>query len=162
MILLPLSFLFRHKPEQYGYLPDGEIREEPTITDGTARMETVEAYIEARDALKSSTFWQLAFGFLLHLAMTSALTTHIMPYLSTINIDRMRASAVATAYPIISIIGRIGFGWLGDKIGRKPMILTGYALMGIGFFCFAYTVKGETWLLIPFLIFFNICESVLS
>jgi MFS family permease len=156
VLFIPLSLLFRHKPEQYGYLPDGEIREGPGRVEGAVPLETVEVYIESREALRSNVFWQLAIGFLLHLGMTSALTTHIMPYLSTIGIDRIKASLVATAYPLISIAGRIGFGWLGDRFGRKPMILIGYIMMGIGFLCFAYTFKGGTWLLVPFLIFFSI------
>jgi MFS family permease len=155
VLVIPLSLLFRHKPEQYGYLPDGELREEPVSVDEKAPLETVEEYIESRDAIKSMIFWQLSIGFMLHLGMTSALTTHIMPFLQTIDLSRMRAGLVVSAYPLISIVGRIGFGWMGDRVGRKVMILIGYILMGIGYFCLASTFKAGTWLLIPFLIFFS-------
>jgi MFS family permease len=154
-LVLPLSLLFRHKPEQYGYLPDGEASAEPVSTDKTVPLETVEDNIEARDAVKSIIFWQLSIGFMLHLGMTSALTTHIMPFLSTINLDRMRAGLVVSANPLISIVGRISFGWMGDRFGRKLMIVIGYTLMGIGYLCLAFTFRAGIWLLIPFLLFFS-------
>jgi len=156
-IVLPLSFLFRHKPEQYGYLPDGKKVEDAAIfDDGSAPSQVVEADIGTKEALKSRAFWHIAVAFTCHIIMVSAITTHVMPYLSSIGIARARSSLVATAMPLMSVGGRLGLGWLGDKIDRKKVVAAAFISMGIGSLCFGYAPIAGAWLLVPFLILFGI------
>jgi len=71
---VPLSLLFRHRPEQYGYLPDGEIAEPmPAITGETlpSMSHTKEEQnsgspaigFTVKEALVTRTFWLLSFAF---------------------------------------------------------------------------------------------------
>ena len=60
--VLPLSLLFRHKPEQYGYSPDGQ--REPVAYDNNLNVaKAVEVSVGVKQAIKSSTFWHLALSF---------------------------------------------------------------------------------------------------
>ena len=45
--------------------------------------------------------------------------THIMPYLSNIGITRSISSLVALLLPVVSVVGRLGSGWLIGKFGSK-------------------------------------------
>jgi len=155
-IVLPLSLLLRHKPEQYGYLPDGQVESPVTPNNGPSLPQAIEVDTKARQALKSSTFWHLALAFICHTMLVSATVTHIMPYLSSIGIARARSSLIATIMPLMSIGGRIGLGWLGDKLNIRRIAMGAFAIMSLGMLCFGYASIAGTWLLVPFLLLFGI------
>jgi len=156
IIVLPLSFVFRHRPEHYGYLPDG--RKEVPITPGinATQPQAAELSIRAGHALKAVTFWRIALTFVIHAMLVSTVITHIMPYLSSIGITRSRASLVAMILPIMSVGGRLGFGWLGDKYGRRHIVAAAFAMMTVGLLFFSYAPAVGLWLLIPFLLLFGV------
>jgi len=156
VLVLPLSLLFRHKPEQYGYLPDGQLKDTAIFDNGLALPQTLEVNVGVKQALKSGTFWHIALAFLCLTMMVSAVATHVMPYLSSIGIARARSSLVAAATPLMSIGGRISLGWLGDKLDRRKVAAVTFALMGLGSLCFGYASTSGTWLLVPFLFLFGI------
>ncbi|MFC1937748.1 MFS transporter [Chloroflexota bacterium] len=156
VIMLPLSLLFRHKPEYYGYRPDGgSIGAAPSRHD-LAMLQTAEVNVGVREALKSTTFWRLALAFTYHITVVSAVITHVMPYLSSINVDRMTAGLVATAVPVMSIGGRLGLGWLGDKLNKKKVAVAAFAAIGLGLLCFAYTPTVGIWVLVPFILLLGV------
>ena len=86
----------------------------------------------------------------------NAVVTHIMPYLSSIGISRVVSSYMASATPVTSIIGRLGFGWLGDRYDKKLVSATGFAMMASGLILFGLVPTVGMWLLVPFTIIFGI------
>jgi len=79
-----------------------------------------------------------------------------MPYLSSIGISRSQSSLVATVIPLMSIFGRLGFGWLGDKLNRRLVATTSFIMIGCGVLSFAYVSTTNIWLLVPFLVLMGI------
>ncbi|MFC1965623.1 MFS transporter [Chloroflexota bacterium] len=156
VLVLPLSLLFRHKPEQYGYLPDGQIESLATLDSVLSPPSTVELNIPVRRVLKSRPFWCLALAFTCHSMVISAVIAHVMPYLSTIGIVRSMSSLVATAVPLTSVGGRLGLGWLGDRVNKKLITAGAFATMGLGLLCFGYAGTAGIWLLVPFIVLFGI------
>lgn len=160
ILLIPtsLSIIFRHKPEQYGYLPDGDTAVVSPTVDSvlTVTMQSDGANIGAKQALKSGTFWLVAFIFTGHVFLVTAIVTHVMPYLSSIGVERSLSGIVATAIPLTSILGRLSFGWFGDRFNRKLITAVGFTMMSLGVFCFGYVDHAGTWLLVPFLVLFGI------
>jgi len=155
-VCLPLSLLVRHKPEQYGYQPDGEAQNTVVLNTSPAQAETAKADIGTRQALKSRTFWHIALALLCQAMMLSTVVTHVMPYLSSINIPRARSSLIAMAIPLASISGRLGLGWLGDRLDKRRVIAAAFAMICGGLICFAFASPEATWLLVLFLILFGI------
>jgi len=153
LAILPLSLLFRHKPEQYGYLPDGQLRNPITYNNDLPQVTRVK--VGMKQALKSGTFWRLTLSFTYWSMVVSAAITHVMPCLSTVSVTRSMSSLVVVAITLISIGGRLGFGWLGDKLDRKLVAAVGFTMMGFGLLCFGYTSTGTIWL-VPFLVLFGI------
>ena len=156
-ILLPLSLLFRHKPEQYGYLPDGDPYRKLPASEGQSSAQSDELDIGVKQVLKSSAFWHIAMGFMCHILVVTAVITHAMPYLSSIGITRSLASIMAGAIPLTSIAGRLGFGWLGDKFDKRRVTTLGFALTGLGLLSLGYaTTAGASWMLVPSLVILGI------
>jgi MFS family permease len=157
VLVLPLSFVFRHKPEQYGYLPDGKaVDREPLVGTLDQPATSDEVDVRALQALKSGTFWRLVAISVCHMVVMSSAIIHVMPYLSSIGMVRSMSSIVAAAIPLSSIGGRLLFGWLGDRFDRRLITAVAFVMIGLGIFCFAYASIAGFWLVIPFLALFGI------
>ncbi len=153
LIGLPLSLLVRHRPEQYGYLPDGEAN---TMPDTTISFAGGRGKLKVREVLKNSAFWHVALAFMCQIMIAMAVVTHVMPYLGSLGISRSLASLIATCVPLISIGGRIGFGWLGDRFDKRWVAASGLASMSLGLLFFSYLTGDAIWLVVPFIILFGI------
>ncbi len=152
---LPLSLLMRHKPEQYGYLPDGELNI-PSLNDKRPVLaQKTEVNISGKQAIKSRTFWHISLAMMCQTFLSSAVVTHVMPYLDSIGLAWTTASLVAMSIPPASIGGRLGFGLMGDIFNKKRLSAIGFALMSLGLIFFALIPNGSMWLLIPSLLFFG-------
>jgi MFS family permease len=159
VLMLPLSLLFRHKPEQYGQQPDGgPIEDTMAVDENLASIPLVAARedVSAREAFKSGPFWSIALASACHVMLVTAVITHVMPYLSSIDIARSTSSQVAMAVPLASIAGRLSFGWVADRASRKLVAAAGFGMMALGLVCFAFTGITGTWILILFLILFGV------
>ncbi len=136
IIVLPLSLLLRHKPQQYGYLPDGDTI--PTIeTSGSKVAAEIREYgITIQQALRTRTFWLMAVMFICHHLIVSAAATHVMPYLTGVGFTTTIASFGASGIPLTSILGRMGFGTLGDRVSRKKLMALMFAMNSLGLLAF--------------------------
>jgi MFS family permease len=144
---IPLSLLIRSKPEQYGYLPDGE-----TATEQTPPLKSQGGQVDFREAFKSRNFWHISIAEAIRTLLVMAVITHIMPYLGSLDISRSRAAFVASSIPLLSIIGRFGFGSLGDIFDKRYVMAGAYSLVGVGLLCFSYIQLPG--IIFPFLILF--------
>jgi MFS family permease len=155
VIYVPLVFVVRHKPEQYGYLPDGALSEDEVsqVPDKDISSEqNTELYVETKQAIKSRVFWHISIAVACHILVTSAVVTHVMPYLGTIGITRSFASLVASAIPLLTILGRLSFGWFGDKFNKRWVMATGYIFLLLSMVFFSLVPNTGNWLLVLFII----------
>jgi sugar phosphate permease len=156
IIGLPLSLLVRHKPEQYGYFPDGEKSNTAINHTKPATTQTHEVDVGAKQALKSRSFWHIGLALAFVFLAISAVIIHVMPYLSSVGIPRPTASIVVTAVALTSIIGRILSGWLADRY-NKIRVASGFLItMCLGLLFFGYVTDEAKWLLVPFILFTGI------
>ncbi len=163
VIGIPLSLVMRHKPQQYGYLPDGEPRatiDEPTnVPNLHSSSEIVKQAPDssapgftAGEALRTRAFWLFAFAFFFRHITVSAVGVHIVPYLESVQFPTTLAATAVTGMTLCSLIGRIGFGFLGDFANKRYLIAIAFALQIIGVFFFSLIDTDRLWLLIFFLL----------
>jgi len=145
---IPLSFIIRNKPEEYGSVPDGKLDEEPVLQKKIRPPEDV----GFREVLKNRAFLFLNFTEAIRMMTVSTVATHVMPYLSSVGIARSRAGLVAAAIPLFSIIGRLALGWLGDIFEKRYVLVLAFSLMGAGLLVFCYVEI--PWVILPFLFLF--------
>ncbi|MBI2849439.1 MAG: MFS transporter [Chloroflexi bacterium] len=156
-IVLPLSLMIRHKPEKYGYQPDGDTRETTVNSDGTNQPEvSEEVNVPMKEVLKGRAFWQIAVSSACHSFVVGAVVTHMMPYLSSVSISRSMSGLVALVLPLASIGGRLSSGWLGDRFGSRTVFTASFFFMMAGLFLFGYSSAERMWLLAPFVIIFSL------
>lgn len=147
---IPLSFVIRNRPEQYGYLPDGT---SSSAQGGDNEIQDKAVEIGVKEALKDKSFWYLNIAETIRFMALAAVVTHVMPYLSSVGISRASAGLVAGAIPLFSIIGRFGLGWLGDILDKRYVMAMAFLSMSLGMLAFGYVQV--TWLLFLFLVLFS-------
>ncbi len=155
-VVLPLSFVLRHKPEHYGLLPDGKKAAERTEQKVIADEKLRQSDPGLKQAMHTRAFWQLAAAINCLLMVGSAVITHVMPFLASIGTDRYASSFVASFLPLIGIIGRIGFGWLSDRLNRKLITAVTLIMLSLSMICFWLASIVGLWLILPFCLLFGI------
>ena len=156
VILFPLTFFIRNRPEDYGLLPDGEvipgkIAEEteslPLPSNGP------EENISFGEAIKNRDFWFFCTAEAVRLMVLVSIVLHIMPYFDSLGIPRSTSGLVAGGLAFLSVLGRTGFGFLGDYYDKRYITAFSYGLMTMGLIVFTILLKGN-WSLFLFLILF--------
>jgi len=156
VVVLPLSLLIRHKPEHYGYQPDGEVSSTAEIMGAQISTASAEVNIPAMQAARNRAFWHLAIASMCSSFVVGAIVMHVMPYLSSLGVARSLSSMVALALPIASIGGRLSSGWLADRLGSRKVYTASLISLTVGLLLFGYVTTGMMWLLAPFIITFSL------
>ena len=147
---IPLSLIVRDRPEQLGWGPDGTVTESSTTSgQGESSEKTKGAFLEM---IKTRSFLYLNAAETVRMMAVTAVVTHLMPYLSSIGMSRAASGAVAAALPLVSIVGRFGFGWWGDRYDKRIVLATTFFLMSAGVFAFCYVQS--FWVLVLFILLF--------
>ena len=136
---IPLSLVIRNRPEDYGYRPDGEL---PGNRPSNPEMEKPVSEIAFKEVLRERNFLYLNVAEFIRHILVAAVVLHVMPYLASIGISRMNAGLLAAGIPLFSIIGRFGFGWLGDLYNKRYVYAISFLLMGAGMLAFCYAEVG--------------------
>lgn len=153
LIGIPLVFVIRNTPEECGLHPDGR----KTDMLKTGRSEKGDAgtnQIRFADALKKRAFLFLALSEAVRMMVVAAVITHIMPYLNVLHIPRATAGLIAAGLSVISILGRLGFGWLADLFDKPHTLAISMTMMSLGMFLLFYVEFW--WVMVLFLLLFPI------
>jgi OFA family oxalate/formate antiporter-like MFS transporter len=146
----PLSLIVRDRPEQLGWRPDGPVTESSTNSEQAESSEKPKgAFLEM---IKKRSFLYLNIAETVRMMTVTAVVIHLMPYLSSLGIPRATSGAVAAALPLVSIAGRFGFGWWGDRFDKRIVMATTFFMMSAGALAFCYV--HSTWVLLLFLLLF--------
>lgn len=154
LVGIPLSLVMRHRPEQYGYRPDGASVTAPDTLEAEAALpdDFSGASFTVREALRTRAFWMLSFVFFFQQVGTSAIMVHIVPFLESVQIPTSLAAMAVTGMTLCSLIGRLGFGLMGDHYNKRYLMTGALILQFIGVFLFSLVSVDKTWLVFAFLL----------
>ena len=97
----------------------------------TKREESAAAEIDFSDVLKSRSFWMIGLAVSLIGFTDQSLGQHLMLYLiQEVHYSPMDAAWIKSAVFGVSIAGKLGFGWLYDKLSVKGIMLC-YFMMAV-------------------------------
>ncbi|MCX6013156.1 MAG: MFS transporter [Chloroflexi bacterium] len=136
---LPLSLLLKNSPESEGLLPDGRAKDkvlksvEPSVVKAVVKEEVT---YTVKQALNSRVFWLYVTAMLFRSVILSGVVVHQIPYLETMGITRLLAAGLLGLMIFLEIPGKLVFGWLGDKIDKRYLLLVACLLQGVGLFVF--------------------------
>jgi len=137
LVCLPLvALLVKDSPTPYGLLPDGA---EPAEKVATAA--PVVTGMEVRDIIRTATFWKLAVCFAIMGTSFYAIAPNIVFILTkTAGLSLADVAKVQAVSGVAVLLGRIGFGYLLDKL-HAPVV--GVMALVLSATCFAiYATTG--------------------
>jgi MFS family permease len=134
LVVIPLAMVVRERPEDMGLRPDGD---PPEGAPGAGGSEGVPAAGGGADytlkqALASSAFWVIALTFFFSSLSHSVVFVHAIPALTDAGISAELAAFSVGLLTVVSIAGRLSFGYLGDFVDKRYLFLIGYTLQGAG------------------------------
>ncbi len=153
IIGIPLSLLFRDRPSNYGYLPDGDTPEQLQ-----ARQQANNTPIfgfTSKEAIRTRSFWMISLVQMFQQLGTSAISVHIVPYLENMGIPTAVAALSVTGLTVLSLTGRLGFGFWGDYTNKRYLIAFSIGLQAVGLFIFSLITANTVWLLVVFLLVYG-------
>ena len=141
LVGLPLAILVRHKPEQYGLLPDGDEPAPPVEIDASPEgphsqsrgiQTPVETEFTASQAIRTMAFWTIALMFSARHFVTGSVALFLVDLLQDRGMSHVEAAGILSLMALVGMPGRVGFAWLGDRFDKRKVIA----------FCFVFQSTG--------------------
>ncbi len=133
----------RGDPSELGLLPDGDAPDPERGTTVHAGMGRQSAGFELNEAVTTRAFWILSAAHLLWVFGNLSLIGHLVAFLTDNDFDRQLAAATLGVTIGISVIGRLAFGYLADRFGKKEIMILALALhAGAVLFLFKIQMMG--------------------
>ena len=140
---IPLSLVMRHKPEPYGYLPDGDPPEQEPLSEmapGEAKsqpsIQTGQtgpgADFTLRQAIKTRAFWMLTMAGVGYSMAFSSVFAHQIPMLTHRGFDSQTAANALGLMALLSALGRPAMGYLGDRYSKQLLLAGFITVMAVG------------------------------
>ena len=141
---LPLAQIVRHRPEQYGYRPDGRDPDEDAA-DGSDE----DGSFTAHQAMRTRAFWFISLAHAAAVLVVSVVMVHFTAHATeTLGYSLTQAAALVTLMTVVSLVGRIGGGYLGDRVSSR-LVITACMLGHAASLLFLTFAQGP-WMVIAF------------
>ena len=150
--VVPIAFVMRRTPEDYGLVPDGE------ASASGGRMASVVA--EARsltraEAIRTRGFWLLIVGFGLNQAALTSVLVHAIPFATDAGFSRSMAATALAVNGFGNLASKAVWGYGLQRVQPRKLVIAAYSLssVGVGLMLIAAT-SGQVWvLLVGFLLY---------
>jgi len=124
-LVLMIVGAFMKKPEEMGMQALGAGEEAKLATPPTMREYGLSEILKAR------AFWVVYLTAVFCYGAEQMLVVHLVPYCSSLGIGPAEAAFGLSCLGIGTIIGRIGMGWISDRIGRIPALMISVGLQTV-------------------------------
>ena len=171
IILLPLCYWFRNRPEDLGLLPDGAARPPATRSAASASAGAGAASAAARrprrdytvrEALRTQAYWLLLAGAGLRQMATLGILISLFPILvHDKGMGIQMAANLVGAMSAINFVSRLAMGYMGDRISKKAILAISLSVEGCGYL-FLWLGDWQTPIGIALVLAFVLCEGMMD
>ncbi len=149
VVLVPLSFLVRTRPEDIGLLPDGDSPDAaPSATGGPGPTRSIAAGgLTVRESVRALSFWLIVAVFMLVGVGIGGFHANLVPYYQDSGIPESVAALSATAFAIGSVSFRPAWGLLAERVPLR-FLIGPQLILTAGTVLLILNVEGRTSMLI--------------
>ncbi|MFW6174413.1 MAG: MFS transporter [Chloroflexota bacterium] len=133
----PMSRIFRRLPKPEELEAAGE--ETVDSNSGDPSTTQADAGFTAKEALRTRTFWLLAFAHMMTNMSLSAVVVHSVPHLRDIGVALGLAGVVVTTYTLTSLAFQLLGGFMGDRVSKRYLMALFVIVQGVGVLILAFT-----------------------
>jgi predicted MFS family arabinose efflux permease len=137
-IFIILSLPLKRDPGVIGLFPDG-VKQSLDEAAVNTRNTSGDNSLSLSQALRTVNFWMLALIWFLWGFSLLLVLTHFVPHLTDLGIPATTAALISGLIGVISIAGRLGFGWVSDRLDRKLATIIAIILQAGALFLLAWT-----------------------
>lgn len=153
---LPLSFILRTNTDKNRYLSNNEKQFFSSDEVASKKGKRENNDFEVKEAMTDLVFWIIAVAFFCQVLGLSGVITHIMPFFSSIGVERGTSAFIAGALPLATVLGRVGFGWLMDRVDKRGLAILSFILNSLGLLILAFITPEQTLLIVLFIIIYGV------
>jgi len=114
---IPLAQVVRHRPEPYGFLPDGIPTDAPPDTPRRARRSVD---FTAGEAIRTRAFWLISAGHGAALLVVSAVMVHLIVHVTErLGYTLQQAATVLALLTVVQLVAQLSGGWAGDRFSKR-------------------------------------------
>ena len=129
--VLPVSFIMRRAPEDYGLLPDGD-SDEPAYVPGQAARSQETVSFTRGEAVRTSAFWLLLLGFAFNMAALISVLVHAIPFLTDAGFSRAIAASALAVNGLGNLASKAAWGYGLQRIHPRLLVLTAFTISTAG------------------------------
>ena len=149
IVSLPASFVIKPNPEL----------ENKSLIKPKTEKKIINNEYGIADALKTPAFWFLAFAQLIYSFGNQMNLVHQQPALKSIGYSLSAVALIVTIFGGIQVFGRLGSGWIGDRIGRSFLLMISFLLMGVGWIGLLFATPEVIFFITLYLLFYTAGQS---
>ncbi len=149
IVSLPASFVIKPNPEL----------ENKSLIKPKSEKKIINNEYGIVDALKTPAFWFLAFAQLIYSFGNQMNLVHQQPALKSIGYSLSSVALIVTIFGGIQVFGRLGSGWIGDRIGRSFLLMISFLLMGVGWIGLLFATPDAIFFISLYLLFYTAGQS---
>jgi sugar phosphate permease len=135
VMAIPIAWVLRNRPEEYGLRPDGMPRPRETAASEvreSAHPGPREADFTVGQALKTPAFWIISFAHASNALLPSILAVHLIPMLTDSGLTLATAALVVTGFAFVQLPFRLIGGYAGDRLPKPIVLFTFSSMMSVG------------------------------
>ena len=129
-------------PVMYFFISNGPDEDAPLVVDSHVQAESDLYGLSPREAIRTREFWVISVALLLFSLLLTGLVPHIVPILTERGIDAKAAALTASIMGLATFVGRIGVGYLVDRIFAPYVAIAFFAIAAGGFMILSSGVVG--------------------
>lgn len=154
ILVVGLSFVqvIRHRPEQYGLLPDGRLPGAPPSSERDAALPAATdtpSSFTPRDAMRTRAFWFISLSHTASVLVVSVVMVHFVAYATTtLGYSLGAAAGIVTLQTVTNLIGRPLGGWAADRTSSRLVTMVAMLAHSVALLMLAFAVA--PWMVIAF------------
>ncbi len=143
---LAVSQVVRHRPEQYGYRPDGDPPLAQPDAAALAAGDSVDTPAEPEDdsytvaqALRTRAFWFISMAHAASVLVVSVVQVHYTAHvIETFGISLTAAAFYITLQTTTNFVARPLGGWISDRVGSRNVIMAAMLMHAVALLLLAF------------------------
>ena len=149
--VIPIAFLMRRMPEDYGLAPDGDTAGRETTESSRSPLHALPSLTRG-EALRTRSFWLLVVGFTFYQAALFSVLVHAIPFATDAAFTRQSAALALTVNGLGNLLSKAVWGYSLQRVEARRLLLVAstVAALGVGFMLAAVAAGSLTLLFVGF------------
>jgi MFS family permease len=153
IMTLPMAFVVRRAPEDFGWHPDGISPDQVSAGQGAAASADFANSMTRAQAMRTSTFYTLVLAFGLFQISITVMLLQTIPLMTDAGYSRFVASSMISLASVPAFLSKPVWGMLIDRYSPKKLAAIGAALTGSAVLVIVYSTSNtlDAWVYTGFI-----------